>query len=338
MESANNTSVHTEETSAFQNIPHNYQEYRRRYCESEWLQTEKLYSHIDSIDNKSRSEKLRDCRKFAWFARNNETGKVRVLSNACRLRWCPICSNAKTKHLTVEVSEWLKHVKNPKFSTFTMKHTSAPLSEQIKWLYEHFRLFRQRKSIQKYFHGGVWFFQLKKSKSTDEWHPHLHCILDSKFIPQELLSNEWQIQTHSSKIVDIRAVYKPEKVAEYVARYCSRPAKLEDYSMNDAIEIFTVFHGKRLCGTWGTGRTVSLRPHKISSEETWKSIGSWTNVVTQKESLPRARAIIEAWISGAPIIDGIYVGKKSSDSDRYIDGSMASIGVEDFIGRIEGFI
>lgn len=336
---ANNvTSVHTLETSATTDLPHSYRDYQSRHCESELQRTEFLYSHMDSLQGTNRIEKLHGCRSLSWFARNTETGLVRVISNACRLRWCPICSKARSSFLSVQVKDWLKSFKNPKFLTLTMKHSKAPLEHQIKWLYENFRRYRQKKHISRKIRGGIWFFQLKKSKTDDLWHPHLHCVIDSPYIPHKLLSDLWKQQTKSSSVVDIRAIRKPEKIAEYVARYCARPCNLSSYSDDEIIEIFTVFHGRRLCGAWGSAKCVSFRPSKSADSDKWHRLGSWSDVIQQQNEKPRAKAILMAYLLKKPIPSGIYIRSKPTYEEQLINEPYPHVGLEDLHGNFEEFL
>ena len=295
--SAELSSVQPIETTAELTIPTDYLAWRTRHCEVEWQRALELYCHTDGIEGTHRAEQFVECRNYAWFARHKETGKVRVVSNACRLRWCPVCAIAKTNTIHAEVSDWLRGVRSPKFLTLTSKHTSASLAAQIAALYKHFRLFRQHKQISRVIRGGIWFFQLKRSGPRHEWHPHLHCVLDADYISQRLLSIEWQRTTGDSFVVDIRAVKSERKVVNYVSRYCARPAKLADFESPDAIEMFTVLHGKRLCGSFGSGREVSMRPRRCEDFTEWERFGSWSYVVSNRRNDSGCRQILKAFFT-----------------------------------------
>lgn len=336
MTTSETTSVHPQETTARSPLPIDYQKFRRRHCESEWVQTDRLYSHIDSQSGSRRAELLNKCRTFAWFVRHDVTGKVRVISNSCRQRWCPICSRARSFYLGKMVREWLESRESPKLLTLTMQHTSAPLDHQVKWLYAHFRKFRQRVAIRGKIRGGIWFFQLKMSVGTGEWHPHIHCVIDSPYVPQNLLSEEWHKQTLTSNIVDIRSVYDTGKVSEYVARYCTRPAQLKDYQFEDAVEIFSVFHGRRMCGTWGTGKICSLRQGRPADSTSWEKVGSWKSVLTQVRTLPRARLILDAWTTDSSVPAGIEIPNNRLEQ-QYDLTQFPSVGLEDLVGNWEEF-
>ena len=199
------------------------------------------------------------------------------------------------------MSDWLRGVRGPKFLTLTTRHTHRPLADQVAALYKHFRLFRQHKQISRVIRGGIWFFQLKRSSKRSEWHPHLHCVLDANYISQRLLSTEWQLTTGDSFIVDIRAVKDSRKVAEYVSRYCSKPANLSDFTKEDGLEVFSVFHGKRLCGSFGSGRSIHLTPRKCEDVDQWQRLRSWSYVITHQSCDAGCRAALKSFLTGKSV-------------------------------------
>ncbi len=204
-------------------------------------------------------------------------------------------------HITETVTNWLKSVKAPKILTVTLKHSSAPVLSQIEHLYGFFRRFRASKFFRDHCRGGIWFFQIKQSGPNDEWHPHLHCLIDSDFMRQRTLSNLWYDITKGSSIVDIRKLYSIKKAAEYVARYAARPAKLADLELCDAVELMQAMHGKKICGTWGNGKVVSLRPSPIYEADNYESIGSFEKVQELAMTDSAAREVIRAWQTKTPI-------------------------------------
>lgn len=332
------TSVHTIETSVNRDPQTSYREWRSRFNPAELEATSRMYAELDIAEGTVRWQRFQECRKFAYFCRHKETGKVRVISSACRQRWCPICSQARSKYLSIQVESWIDKVKNVKLATLTMKHSTAPLSHQIKWLYHHFRQFRLRKEIRKKWHGGIWFFQLKRSKKTEEWHPHIHCVIDGDYIQQKKLSEIWQAQTGNSSIVDIRAIKQAGTVAEYVSRYCARPAKLSEYSDKEAIEINTVFHGRKLCGAWGTAKVVSFRHPRTKDSDKWQRIGSWKAIVTQLKTSFRALSVWKAFITNKSIPCLITIGNESPFSVNNSLSLVPTVGIEDVNGNFEEFL
>lgn len=283
------------ETTAIAQLPTCYADLKRSKHAIEFCCAEDLYKELDNADGKNRAENLRQCREFAYFARNSETGKVKIISNSCRLRWCPVCSEAKRTKIYFAVSEWLSHVRKPKFITLTMSHISTPLTEQIEALYRAFRLLRQHKIIRDAMRGGIWFLQVKRSESDNCWHPHLHIVADSDYIDKKLLSQDWLRTTGNSYIIDIRAVENDKEVCNYVSRYCAKPCKLSDFSEADRIEIANVLHGKRLCGKFGTGAKCNFKTERPADASLWQRLGNWSNFIINRPFDPGIQKIIRAY-------------------------------------------
>jgi len=290
------TSVHTIETSVLSDNWPAYRDLRISYCSEEYKATMDMYSDLDNKHNQNRVSLLEKCRKFAWFARSSETGRVHVCSNSCRQRWCPICTGSKANYITRSLSPWIKKIKTPRFLTLTLKHSNAPLLIQIDHLYKHFRNLRRDKQFKQYVKAGVWFFQVKLSAREDQWHPHLHCLIQGTYMPQEWLSRKWLKITKTSNIVDIRAVKNKSEVAKYVARYCARPAKLSRFPISLRQEIFEGLHGRRLCGKWGDAKEISLSPPKFVASEKYTRLGTWSTILSMKGTSAFARTIVKAWI------------------------------------------
>jgi len=227
-----------------------------------------------------------------------------------------MCTTAKTSQISASVTRWLKKARGPKLMTLTLKHSSAPLESQIGLLYKSFRTLRLRTPFARAIRGGIWFFQLKWIPESDEWHPHIHCLMDGNFLPKEWLSDEWMKITKGSYIVDIKKVHKIEWAARHVARYCARPCLLSDLPFVRAVEVVQTMHGKRLCGCWGTGKECDLGSIKSLDRSHWKSIGSYDTIQGLSSTVADARSIIKAWqckITLSPDIDFSAVDDFISD-------------------------
>lgn len=289
------------ETSVNSQLPASYRDHRMAHHAEEAEAALDLYSALDNSEGTHRSENFLQCRSWAWFARHRETGAVKVVSNACHLRWCPICAEAKSGLISGNVKEWLEHIHKPKFFTLTVMGSNEPLRDQVERLYKQFRAFRTHKFIKKHIRGGVWFFQLTWRPKSKQWHPHLHCVLDADYISHRTLSAEWLATTGNSFIVDIRAVKDTHKAATDVARYSSRPCSLSHFKNLDKTEIFSVFHGKRLCGSFGTGHKVLLRPKRQDDRLEWQRLPAWSVVINNRFDGGCFQAIIKAWATNSPL-------------------------------------
>lgn len=294
-----------------------YRNYRTSLNPDEVQASLRLYEQVDNRDGKNRVEQFSSCRTLAWFVRDNDSGKVHVQSNSCRLRWCPLCAAGKTAYLMRVVSDWAEPKHNVRFVTLTLKHTSEPLTGQIDRLYSAFKLMRRDKEFKKLVSAGIWFFQVKLNKDQTEWHPHLHILVTGRYLPKALLSRIWFRCTKSSKIVDIAYVHNKQATIRYVARYCARPSNLSDMPEEFAIDVFDALHGRRLCGSWGCGDDLKLSIPKDVPKGRFTTLGYWSTVHELSHSDDAARTILLCWAHGLVIEPGISV--------QYIDNELDGV-------------
>lgn len=208
-------------------------------------------------------------------------------------------------YITHNVKPWIESLQTARFLTLTLLHTNAPLYTQIDKLYADFRSLRKDTQFKKLCVGGVWFFQIKLSKDSQQWHPHLHCILAGKWISHEWLSKKWHKITRSSKIVDIRMVRDPEKAANEVAKYSATPAQLKDLDGDGRLEVFDAMHGRRMCGTWGIAKAVSLSPPRSVDKQKYEDLGGYSLILGMAAEDDAARQIFLAWQNKTPLKPGI---------------------------------
>jgi len=278
-----------------------YGESLRLHYPNEWWATQDAYGAWDQADGSDRVGRLIACRSYAWFARHKLSGQVKVISSACKLRWCPLCAQARANFLSRSVRSWYYTARNAKLLTLTLRHSDQLLEDQIDELYAGFRKLRRSAYIKSRTNGGIWFFQIKWSPKTNAWHPHIHALLDGGFIPQAEIRQRWAKYTGGSDIVDIRACYSPGSAANHVARYATRPGTLNKVPQENRLELLQALHGRRIVGAWGTAKSVPLAPPKCIDKDEWMFIGSWHDVQTQQETSKDARAILFAWQTGYSI-------------------------------------
>lgn len=291
-----------------------YRAHRTQNCANELAAVRAVYEQLDGQNPNGKHHQLDACRTNAWFARNKETGEVKVFSSACHLRWCPMCSDAKQAYITHSTSEWLKVVGYPKLLTLTILHTELPLQDQINNLYDYFKRLRNRKAFKDKVTGGIWFFQIKISKTDGLWHPHLHCLLSGRFMAQSIVKRLWKEISYTSKIVHIVSIKDKENAARHVARYAARPSELINLTPDHRLELVSALHGRRLVGTWGDATGVSLKPPKCGDKSEWQSVGSWSLIQHLLDTDEYAYKIFNAWKNSTTLEEGI--------SCKYLDDQI----------------
>lgn len=261
---------------------------------------DRLYELWDKTENKHRLFNFRSCHTIAAFLRNKETGHVKIGSNSCKLRWCPICARTRKTILQEATAGWIKEKKKPKFITLTLAHSDEPLKNQIDRLYDSFKRLRLKPLWKKKIRGGVWFFQIKKSTNDERWHPHLHILAHGDYIDKFELSAIWKGITNDSKIVDVKKVTNAKSAAQYVARYASTPIDIMEVDEDDLLRIALAFKGRRICGTFGTAKGLQLSIMPPTDQAVWERLGTWDDIYESKEYNDTARIIWSCFISGQP--------------------------------------
>lgn len=307
--------VQHQETKVISPAPVPYSSVMRSKCRLEFIATQSVYRAFDAVEGTSREKQLLECRQYAWFVRNREDGEVRVAANHCRLRWCPLCSRSRAGFIAAQVKEWLSGTHRPKMLTLTIKHTNRDLIAQIDHIYSSFRGMRRTKWWKDLCYGGIWFFQVTYNPKTGCWHPHIHILLDSEFIPYLEIRQKWYFYTSGSDVVDIRPVYGTDDIARYVARYASRPHCLQDLPIKQSMNLVTTMHGRRMCGSWGSGKFIRMSPYNAPKTGEWDKIGRWNTIHQLAKTEASAREVLKAYHLHQPL-DSAY---SFMDVDDFIE-------------------
>lgn len=113
---------------------------------------------------------------------------------------------------------------------------------------------------------------------SENWHPHLHILSHSSFLPQDQLALEWHKATGDSYIVDVRLVNSPGEVADYVAKYVAKPGSNSVYRLPDRLqEMIRALHGRRLLLCFG-GCKLPDDPEEREAD-TWENVGPLSRIL-----------------------------------------------------------
>jgi hypothetical protein len=221
-----------------------------------------------------------NCGSYAVTEWSDSLQRRRLKSYTCRCRHCEPCARTKANRIAAALREKLggdagvprrdgvvrrerfgttsgPGAQRFRFITLTLKHSDAPLADQIKRLYRSFKKLRSFKPWKKSQRGGAFILEVKHNGR--HWHPHLHVISDGNFIDKELLSKLWHKATGDSYIIDIRQLSRTNDVAAYVAKYITKSTS--DSVWNDpdrAQEWVIASKGVRTCATFGSWRGFAL--------------------------------------------------------------------------------
>lgn len=213
--------------------------------------------------------------------------KHRVIGCYCHNRHCEPCMRAKSALITQNLRDQMKksEKKQHRFITLTLRHSDAPLKDQIKRLYSCYKSLRGRpewKSSQK---GGAATLEVKWIPKTSKWHPHLHIISQGNYLNTYWLSQTWKDITGDSHVVDIRLISADKDVAYYVGKYVTKGTNQEVWDdPTVAAEWVKSVKGVRMCATFGTWRGFKLLARAKEVK------GEWTHVASLASMVRRAQA------------------------------------------------
>lgn len=221
----------------------------------------------------SRLEAFRLCGATCFILRSkNDPGKVRLAATTCHDRFCIPCARDRSRTIANNVGVYIEK-QNCRFITLTMKQRTEPLSSELNRLYDNFAALRKTKLWKKAVWGGVAFLEVKRSRDGERWHPHLHCLVQGKYIDQALLSKMWLQITKDSHVVDIRAVRDQANCVAYITKYASKPfdkAVLDNPASLD--EAIIALHGRRMIVTFGKWKGLQVTEKPADGE--WEIVGS----------------------------------------------------------------
>lgn len=200
-----------------------------------------------------------DCGQHPWIAKVTGTeDEFVVCSNRCRDRFCPNCSRLRASTIAENLHRWIKD-RRCRFLTLTLKGGVQPLHVQLRRLYDSFRRLRETVLWKRCVRGGAAFLEIKIGKHSGMWHPHLHCIVEGKYIDIRELKPTWERITNGSHQVDIRDIRDRSKVASYVTKYVSKPFDHDGIKGPEQLdELLNTISGTRAALTWGTWRGLRL--------------------------------------------------------------------------------
>lgn len=223
-----------------------------------------------------------DCGRCAYVLQSPEPPvRYRVAGSSCHDRFCNPCATERARTIAQNVIDRIG-TERVRFITFTLRHTTEPLVDLLRKLYESFRRMQRTRLWKEGVKGGVAFLEVKWNRDSDSWHPHLHCLVQGRFIERQRLQDTWLLITGDSFVVDIRLPGGAEGVARYVTKYASKPLSTTFlYCPQRLDEAMHALRRRRLCMTFGSWRGMKLLD-KVAEE-------GWTNIGPLSDWLARAK-------------------------------------------------
>jgi len=166
------------------------------------------------------------CSQKAWVCRDAVSNDVAIQCQRCGLRTCPLCRSIQrqrvAKKMDAYAADW--GINKWRFLTLTMPHQNLSLAESQHRLKVLFKKFRQTPEWVRGVQYGCGFFEATVSKSTGEWHTHLHVVLRSNFLDYKKLCASWyEVLKGDALPPDWRSVDSVRGLRSYLAKYLGKP-------------------------------------------------------------------------------------------------------------------
>lgn len=208
--------------------------------------------------------------------------EYRLVSEKCRDRWCRACATQRSRTVAANIVDHLAD-RQARFLTLTIKTTDLTLRQSIQKLYSSFAKLRQTRLWRRRVTGGVATCEVKRTADGASWHPHLHVIIEGRYIHKPDLVREWYRITLDSFIIHIRPMDTVQGAAEYVTKYLRKPVPADIVrNPQHLAAAMLALHGRRMVTTFGDWRGVKLT--EVPDR------GDWTTLYPFRDLVARARS------------------------------------------------
>jgi len=211
--------------------------------------------------------KLVDCGRYPYIRQATETGTLSLSRGLCRSRLCPTCGLYRARRMQEKCREAIARMDSARLLTLTLRSSRDALQTQIKHLLACWAKLRRSKAGRQHIRGGVYVMEITYNPTLDQWHPHLHVLVDGSFWAQPDIARLWEQITTDSAVVDIRLVYSATSAAKYLAKYCTKSQTPRGTPPARSAEWALALHGTRMLQTFGSLHGQKLDPGLTEDRE-----------------------------------------------------------------------
>jgi len=180
-------------------------------------------------------------------------GKSHNVPVYCGNRFCPVCSYSRQHRVRERIKFMISNVPylnthGIKFLTLTLKNL-PDLPKMVDLLLKYFRKLRATKFWKKHVLGGA--FVIEVTGSHDDWHAHIHAVIQANYMQRKTLQQIWE-RISGSWNVDIRMLHK-DKAINYLTKYLTKTS----VQTNDLMDVAFALKGKRMFSPFGQWYSIS---------------------------------------------------------------------------------
>lgn len=151
-------------------------------------------------------------------------GNIKIIRLKCSDRTCSECRKRIYFKLLRGWTELVRNMKNPKLLTLTLVNKQYLLRNDITFIRKSLNKLLRRKYYKERIKGGLYVIEIiNKGRG---WNIHIHALIESAFIKQNKISQDWLDITRNSFIVDIRDAYTPVSGLRYILKYLTKTPQI----------------------------------------------------------------------------------------------------------------
>ena len=276
-------------------LPSDRCDLNQAFRHSFWKQKRQAIADVlaTTTTDQNRVRRYATCGSYAWVLRvSGANDRYRVVTNRCRDRFCEACQRERKQLIGMNLRAALPDTRL-RFMTLTLKNSDQPLAEVLTRLIDSFGKLRRRRDIASCITGGVWFLEITRNTETQQWHPHLHVLMEGTFLPQQVLKRTWHEITKDSFIVDIRAIRDTNQAADYVCKYATKGCDASVWTDPVALqEAITALAARRTFNPFGTWTKLALSKTS-TSDEAWEPVAPlWKLILNAQDGDEVAQMIL----------------------------------------------
>lgn len=207
----------------------------------------------------------------SWWVMQNTTDdhKFKCTPDFCHDRFCAPCAQARAAVIRTNLANYVTDHPH-RFITLTVRSLDESLQVLLDRLLSSFRRLRRSALWRDRVLGGAAFIELTCNPGTGSWHPHLHLIVEGRYMAKCDLRQAWLVASGDSHIVDIRLIREPRDVIRYVAQYATKALPTPVLDNPDLLlEAVLALEGRKLAYTFGTWHKWPLLAKPTDGE--WKT-------------------------------------------------------------------
>lgn len=231
-----------------------------------------LWAMAMSNERDKKIDTYRTCGCNAVVLREEETSEVAIKPIGCGNRLCPYCRQRFKKSVTRVLSNLAKDwaINSWRMITLTQPHLHLPLAQCFAILRKRFDQLRSSVFWQKHCQYGTAFTEATLSENTGLWHPHIHIVVRSGFIPREELHELWEkilgADSKGTAFPDVRLLHSPHVLSSYLAKYLGKPPKrlLQQDHLPEFFDYYLSMQGFHALWSFGSRQAKLDREERMS--------------------------------------------------------------------------